>query len=578
MGNINLKAAVGRGKIIPFQQNGEFFLKRGTTNLDRNKLIDAMVNYRQALSLDPDNIECKLAIAEVLTEMNRYEESNRVLFTLFDADKAKHSECYFGMGCNFVGMQDFDHARDSFERYAHIEPEGEFSNEVYEMLEILQDEELFNEMFPEEERMAADAMALASEGKELLERDDFKGAIASLERVVSEYPGIHFIRNNLALAYFCVKDYEKAMQQVSAILAQDPSNIQAHCNLAMFCSAMKDEEGVKRELDFILQQKTDDPDDLNRISVTLMELGHFDTAKTKLTQLFSMLPYDSGITHRLAMCCYETGEYKRAISYYDRLLKLDNFDSIARFYRGVCRAAAAGAPKRQGLLYNYQVPFEELLARMHRINDCAHKPRAELSKMWQHDEEFQSLIRWGLNLSDINIKRAVLALAASFGDSRAEEVLRDFALQRAQPNELKREVFGLLKQMNAKEPYFGYLNGELVQSKVSLIQGLPEDLPGSYRDVLEVCFKQMVGTREEECLHSAASIWERFLKSSKDYPPLSEQQIQAYAAALEYLASRECKKKAVKSTICSVYGISLARFNNAMGKLLHILNIGKNIK
>ncbi|OQB24113.1 MAG: cellulose synthase subunit BcsC [Firmicutes bacterium ADurb.Bin182] len=572
MGKQNLKVIAGKGKIIPFQQTGEFFLKRGTTNLDKNKLIDAMVNYRQALSLDPDNVECKLAIAEVLTEMNRYEESNRVLFTLFDSDKPRHSECYFGMGCNFVGMQDFEHARDSFERYAHLEPDGEFTSDVYDMLEILQDEELFNEMFPEEDRIAADAMALASEGKELLERDDFKGAIASLERVVSEYPGIHFVRNNLALAYFCVKDYEKAMQQVSIILAEDPANIQAHCNLAMFCNAMKDKEAVKRELSFILDQKTEDPDDLNRMSITLMELGEFKTAKSLLMKLFSMLPYDCGITHRLAMCCYELGEYKRATVYYDRLLKMDSLDSVARFYRGVCRAAAEGAPKRQGLLYNYQVPFEELLSRMHRINDCAHKPRAELLMLWQHDEEFRSLIRWGLNLPDINIKRAVLALTASFGDFEAEQVLRDFALQRAQPDELKREVFGMLKHMNAKEPYFGYLNGELVQSKVSLIHGLPEDLPKSYRDVLEICFRNMVGTNEEKCLHSAASIWEKFLKSMKDYPPLSGQQENAFAAALEYLALRECKKKAVKSIICAEYGVSLARFNSAMGKLLHALS------
>ena len=135
------KQLIGHGKVLPFQQKGEFFLRRGMTKLDRNNLLDAIVNYRQALALEPENAEYKLALAEVLTEMNRFEESNRILLTLFEGGTSTISECYFGMGCNFIGMQDYDHARDSFEHYATIDPDGEFADEAYDMLDVLEDVE-----------------------------------------------------------------------------------------------------------------------------------------------------------------------------------------------------------------------------------------------------------------------------------------------------------------------------------------------------------------------------------------------------------------------------------------------------
>ena len=52
----------------------------------------------------------------------------------------------------------------------------------------------------------------------------------------------------------------------------------------------------------------------------------------------------------------------------------------------------------------------------------------------------------------------------------AVHVLRDFLLRTDQPDELKRAVFGMLKQLGAKEPYMAYLNGRWIKGRVSLLE------------------------------------------------------------------------------------------------------------
>lgn len=560
--------AMTKGRVLSFEQTGEFFLRRGTVKLDKNNLVDALANYRQALDIEPDNVEYKLAIAEVLTEMNRFEESNRMLFTLFNEGECRISECYFGMGCNFLGLQDFEYAKDSLESYIQLDPEGDFIEDVYDMLDILNDNLLLSEALEAEDENDSQALQSAQMGKAMLERNDIKGAIEQLEKAIANHPEIHFVRNNLALAYFCDHEYERAMEQVHTILMNDPSNIQAHCNLAIFCNAVDDKPAVEQELEFITSRQTDDIDDMHRMAVTLMELNRFEQARVYLKRLFQLLPYDSGIIHRLGVCDYKLGKYRQALNLYDRLLKLDPKDTIAQYYRSVCRRTVAGEPPHSNLILNYQVPFKETLERISWINKCMRLPTQELNELWNANGRFEAILKWALDLPDCNVKRTMLSIVMSFGDKRAENILRDFLLQRIQPDELKREVFCMLEKMSAKDGYYGYINGRLVKSRVSIMKIPLDDLPKAYREVIETFISNMRDNYEESQIMVAAKLWSDYCSRIKKFTKFNKQQIIAMAAAIEYLALREEGLHTTKSSICSKYEVSLTRLNNALSKLL----------
>ena len=68
-----------KGKILPFEQDTDFFLRRGAKDLDKNDLLAAVQSYRKAYAGDPADLDSCLALSELLSRMMRFEESNRLL-------------------------------------------------------------------------------------------------------------------------------------------------------------------------------------------------------------------------------------------------------------------------------------------------------------------------------------------------------------------------------------------------------------------------------------------------------------------------------------------------------------------
>ncbi len=564
-----------KAKIIPFERDGEFFLRRGSQRLERNDLLEAAASYRQACRKEPDNVEYQLALAEVLTEMHRYEESNRLLFPLLSLPEFP-SECYFGMACNFFGLQEFHHAHDSLESYLSLDPDGPFSYDAVDMLDALEsDDELYSipGVLPQREQ---DAQAVCSKSRHLMENGDIKQAISTLKAASARYPDLTFVRNNLAMAYFCNHQSVQAMEEVQAILERNPEDVQAHCNRLLFLHDAKRPQEDMTDFAFLQQSRTQDPDDLNRMAVTFMELGHYQEALGALKRLQAIFPYDESANHRMGVCYYQLKQYAPARDCYDRLLKIDSDDTIAKYYRVLCQKAILGKPEPVDWMHHYQVPYVEVLRRIRAINSSIKREQKDLARLWEQDRDFHGLLLWGLRLPEPVAKRALLSLIFSFGGQDAEYALRDFLLDSSQPDAIKREVFGLLRQMGAKEPYVAIMDGQLVQSRSGLSCQVPENLPPAYQRILAVMLESMAGTRSPDCMEAGVAIYERYIKSLGEgrYPRLTKGQVYALAAAIEYLACHRCPNEQgiSKGQLCSAYGISLTRLNNALSKLHNIMD------
>lgn len=567
--NREKKAHAGHGKVLSFEQTGDFFYKRALGKLDKNNLPDAAAYYGEALRREPENAEFRIAMAQVLTEMGRFEDSNRILFQLTHSKKEVDAECFFGMGCNFAGLFDYANARQALEHYLNLAPEGEFIYDAYDMLDAIDEYEggeaegLY--ALTKEDR----AFDLAETGRKLLEQDRFEEAVETLQHALTLYPKLHYARNNLSLSYFCMRDNRRAAAEARTVLRDEPKNVQALCNLAMIEQTQRDKDAANATADILLEQQTDEPEEINRIALVLMDLDRFEDAYGVMQRLGRYYPYETGTLHRLAVCAYETGRYKEATECYDKLLKINSGDTVARYYRGLCRAAQTGAVNRKRrFLFHYQVPFDEMLSRVNRLNHILTLPQAELSAFWKEDEELKNLIEWGLSVPENNIKHALLSLVATFRDDRAERLLKDYVLRSDQPDQMKQEAFALLAQMGAEGPYLGYIGGQLVESSISFAKAFPGDLPKNYAEVIAMCISGMYGRRPEKTLLAAVSIWSDYVCPFEGkYPRISRAQAVALSAALEYLACRDSGEKAARADLCAQYGISALRFNNALNKL-----------
>ena len=84
--------------ILSFEQTGTFYQRRALRHMDRNNYFEALGYYRKAIEKDPNNIQYRLELAELYTEMGYFDESNQLLLGLLQKSSPENPECKFAMG------------------------------------------------------------------------------------------------------------------------------------------------------------------------------------------------------------------------------------------------------------------------------------------------------------------------------------------------------------------------------------------------------------------------------------------------------------------------------------------------
>lgn len=556
-----------RGKVIPFAQNATFYMKRGAREAERNDLLGALHRYRLACQAAPGEEEPTLALAQILSYMQRFEESNRLLFSLVSQGDAT-PECHFGLACNYFGMREYDYAAESLENYLDLDPDGPYAADAEDFLDLLDDDQAMFELAGLKDDADYDAHAACIYAQHLMEAGDYAGATAVLRHECTHEPDSVRLKNQLTLAYFCSGERAKAAELVRGLMEGGRDDVLTRCNHALLCLSRGDRVAADETIEQLLKARTDSPEALNGISLLLLETERYADAAGVLEQMRRLTPYDENVLHRLGYCRYRLGDLPAAQGLYRRLLRIDPSDTVAKYYLKQSRKADADERYiRAHWMVQYQVPLAELFRRLSQLNRYLQLPEDEQRSLWESDGHFSDLIQWALCVSDLRVKKSVLSTLYLYGDQRAVGLLRDFLLRTDQPDELKRTVFSMLKQIGAKEPYMAYINGRWLQGRVNLLP-FSYALPAPYETVMELLVQAMPGLYDDNCLLEAAAIYRRYIESLRqNFPRISSQQVVSMAAALELLACRHCGVNADEEEFCGRYRITATRLRNSMIKL-----------
>ncbi len=517
-------------KILAFDQPADFYYKRAQRLMDDGNYINALPIMRIALEKAPDDYEFSLCLAEILTELGKYEESNRVLFEAIEQQKDVDADCFFCLGCNFMGLNDIGKARESFERYLQVDPAGEYHEEVEDFLLYFEEEEGDIGRVIEEVG-ESEAYQKADEGKRLLDNAEYDQAIKVLESIHEDDDGMDYARNNLALAYYCKKDVDKAIELTSEVLAKNKNNIHANCNMAVF---LHDKGRVEESDIFIekaIRQNPSVMEDVYKLAISLCELKRHEDAMKHLKLLIEMTPYDEKALFYLAAACYNTKKFKEALTVLGDVKKLDYPGVIADYYIKQVNRVLAHPAEFCELPYVYQVPAEEARKKIKYLNDCLKLKDTEYRSKWLEDEVFLHTALWGLEYGDDNIKRAIASMVAGFADAKAERILRMFILKKHQPDDVKNDVFILLKRMNAKEPYVAYIGGEVVEVKVGAYGEGDKDLSERYSKLLRLLSEAILQTYPENVMKNTLEAMREFV-AHKDADEMLKQSGELAAAIL----------------------------------------------
>lgn len=558
----------GTGKVIPFAQGAAFYMKRGAKELERNDLIAAISRYREAYERAPEDPEIAVALAEILSQMQRYEESNRILLQLCTDENETPPECFFGLACNYFGMQEYDCAADSLEDYLDADPTGVFAEDAEDFLDLIDDDDAMYETTGLRTDDDYEDNAVCRFARSLINSGETGFAVEELEHRLGQSPKSLKVREQLAIAYFCDNRRVEAQRVAMQLLSEHPGNVLANCTMALAELEAGDRAAAEARLEQIARLRTSVPEELHSVAVLQLDLARYDEAEQTLTKLMQIMPYDENVLHKAGYARFMQGDTEGAKAHYRRLLAIDPHDTVARYYLGQCnRAESARKNAAARWMIPYQVPFGEAFRRLNHINRVLAQPQDTLSQTWADDAWFRDLLVWAMSLADLRVKRSMLSLVYTFGDRRAERMLRDYLLRSDQPDELKRAVFGMLKHMGAREPYRAYLNGRWISGRVNMLK-LDYKLPAAYESVMQIVLQYMLGNCREECVTEAAHIYRRYIESlERQFPSITASQEISFAAALEYLGRRSCGEEVTGDEIGRVYRVSPTRLRNAVRKL-----------
>lgn len=552
-------------KVLSFNQPAEFFIKKAEKHIDAGNFLEALALYRCVLGMEPQNVEYLLNIAQIYSEMGLYAESNDVLLKIAKYGKTP-TECLFALGCNYMGMKNYELADEAFEQYLAIDPDGEYADDIDELFEIIDEEEYEEEgtLHDINRRMVYEQ---AYEGKLCLDKGDYKGAIKHLEKVLSRESTFIPAMNNLALAYFFENKKQKAVELSLNVLASQPLNLHACCNLALFYSDLNDHAAASVYLEKLDSLNDIAPEDMHKVALTYCELGYHEKAYRWFLRIVSLQPYDIRILHFCGLAAFNCGQYAEALSCFVKILKIDPDNSLAQYYKTCAEEAKKNRGYRE-LEYVYQVPYDEIKRRISYLNDCLKLKDKSLRQKWNDDAYFKSVIYWGLHFGDEYIKKIALEIMSMFGDEKAEEAFRDFLLKSTESDDIKNDIFMYLKRMGAKEPYVAFIKGSIAEVRVGTVSEDIKALPEPYAQALG-CFIKNVRARYEDAFVSAGvELLVSIVKGREDDGKWVLKP-EGLAAALELCVSElmDDVRPPLKKELTQIYGVTLATINRYYDKL-----------
>ena len=134
-------------------------------------------------------------------------------------------------------------------------------------------------------------------------------------------------------------------------------------------------------------------------------------------------PYDRQLLHVRAVALLRTGApAAQAAKFWERIVRIDPEDSVAAYY---LQAASRGELAGEDLEYAYQVPKQEVIARLGYVADVLSKAGTDLDAPWREDEKFRRLLKWCLTVDDPRFRRAAVTALATLNDPEAEATLRE---------------------------------------------------------------------------------------------------------------------------------------------------------
>ena len=573
------------GIVVPFTQNAEFYYRRACRYLEENNELLAVQYARRAYSMDPQDVEYAITLAETLNQIHRYDDSIRVLLTACPVNEMP-SDALFGLASNFMGLEEFQAAGQCAEICLQKEKNGPYADRAMDLLDLLDDREDLEYQIGLAEGEDINLLEQIRYAKAMQFSENPDKAISLLEKLTDQYPESDILDMEIAMAMFSAQEYQPAEQRLFRIFQRNSRHIRAHLLMALLYHAEGRNQEAEEELSRTVIDPDASPEELGYAGAVFIEFDKIDRAVDSLERLRKFLPYDKDMLHELAFCYLRQNKRELAEETYRILFMSDESDTVARYYENAIRTEEEDAFLNSWSLH-YDVPINEFLRRQAFILDIAKEGADGIKKAWENDSEFKELLQWALFSHLVTFKKAVIQILSLINDDETERMLRQFIIAFDQNDQEKQFAFGSLLSREAKPPFAVNIGGKWQYGSVSPVS-IPERLPKSYEYILmnirslkekakSVSENQaaMIPNQAEEI---GTQIFMLYLNTLEGrYPVLTPMQREAMSAAFVLLAvnSMNSNVEIPPEMICGWYGVSRLRLENALERIFSHLQGGE---
>ncbi|MEH7439224.1 tetratricopeptide repeat protein [Neobacillus drentensis] len=315
------KARMQTGKILSFVPTGEYYFTKGLKAYHRRDFIKAKKYLGRAIQLEPGEpmITCQLAI--VSTELGEFENSNRLLHIILEELDPEMAECHYFLANNYAHLGFFKDAYHHAQLYLQLDPEGDFSTDTEDLLELLtlESDGLEDDWYEQD-----DLIVKQEQARDLLESGYFPKAIELLKDVVKEYPEYWSAYNNLALAYFYLGKAEKAESILDDVLERNPGNLHALCNRLVFAHYQGKLKNAAKLLESLKKIQPMLSEHQFKLGTTFALVGEYEMAYLWLKKLYKHgYDGDGPFYYWLSYSAYNTGNQNFAKSIWKKVLELN---------------------------------------------------------------------------------------------------------------------------------------------------------------------------------------------------------------------------------------------------------------
>jgi tetratricopeptide (TPR) repeat protein len=313
-----------------YGQNVKKFLKAGDTFMKSGKYEDAVVQYTQAITIKPSDIDGYLARAGALEELGRYEEAYNDLERALVFD-AKNIDLLFMTGrvCNNLGRYDealkhLNYAGTLAKREERLYPE-----KVRSLLELGQYDIALGTsdtalLFRENDvNLYQRGLAFERLNNDIRARKDFEKAVSKNKR---------YEPARLALADLLIRtgDLDEAAEHVDYLIAEDDRNTKAYSVRSRIFVKKLDYPSALNDISRNILIEPDNPEHYATRGSYYQEFNQHSNAINDFTRAITLDSTDPDLYFARAHSYEMQMELDKAIKDYARITELSEFDQRAR--------------------------------------------------------------------------------------------------------------------------------------------------------------------------------------------------------------------------------------------------------